>query len=83
LCKQKQKDMRTILFSTIELMVYLVVRVTILIGSILLVINLVSCSPKNVPNISRPSKREINKAMKYSTWKYKQPKMCHSVCNGY
>lgn len=27
-----------------------------------------------VPNISKPSKREIRKAMQYSTWMYQMPK---------
>jgi len=71
--------MKKILFSTLDLLGFIVVRLLILIGLILLVINLVGCSPKNVPNISRPSKRDINRAMKYSTWKYEMPKNKNSV----
>jgi hypothetical protein len=33
-----------------------------------------SCITKHVPNISHPSKKEIRKAMKHSSWEYKQYK---------
>jgi len=50
----------------------------LLVILVLLLLATVSCSPK-YPNIHTPKKREIKRAMKYSTSEYKviKPKNCH------
>jgi hypothetical protein len=75
--------MKEIILSTLDLVSYLIIRTIIIIGILSLIFNLVSCTPKYVPNISHPSKREIKKAMKYSTSIYVQPTIKYSVHNGY
>lgn len=44
-----------------------------LIFGLVMTSSLLSCSNKIVPNISKPSNRDINKAMYYSSWQYVMP----------
>ena len=44
-----------------------------LIFGLVMTSSLLSCSNKIVPNISKPSSRDINKAMYYSSWQYVMP----------
>jgi hypothetical protein len=52
----------------------------ILIVLLIIVLTMVSCSPK-YPNIHTPTKREIKKAMKYSTSQYRMVRLTNYQIN--
>jgi hypothetical protein len=51
------------------------INILLAFAILLLLVTISSCSTSRVPNIHKPTKREINKAMKLSDGEYKQPRM--------
>jgi flagellar biosynthesis protein FlhB len=61
-----------IVLSLLDILFYMLIRMTILI---VLIAYLCSCYEyRKFPNTKRVTKREVNKAMKYSTSEYEMPK---------